>query len=291
MQRSVIQLAGKTLVVSLPSAWCKENGIKKGGKVEVDGTTGSLTISSRAKSERQRAIINISNMPSKIAWHYVRAAYIAGVNDIEVVCTTHELFDQTLKRKTSTTAFLHRLSQRFNGVELVQQSKNTFILRDVTTPNPEEFNNAYNRSIHIVRTLYAPPEKSTTQTRADDTMLYEDQLNRLVDFCERMLSTVLHLPSGQTTSYLKILYAMEELGDEAKKCAQEGRFDALDVAADAVTRMASALQSDKPATLLNAYLARAKIRSNPTTMLVKGIIANALNAHQTLLHFQCKIGE
>ena len=35
MKRNVIQLAGKTLVVSLPSKWVKLNSVKKGDELNV----------------------------------------------------------------------------------------------------------------------------------------------------------------------------------------------------------------------------------------------------------------
>ena len=44
MRRKIIQLAGKTLVVSLPSDWVKELGLKKGQEVEVSRVGRSMVI-------------------------------------------------------------------------------------------------------------------------------------------------------------------------------------------------------------------------------------------------------
>ena len=48
MKRKVIQLAGKTLVVSLPHLWVKKHGVKKGHDMELQekGTNILLSIQS-----------------------------------------------------------------------------------------------------------------------------------------------------------------------------------------------------------------------------------------------------
>jgi len=47
MKRKIIQTAGKTMVVSLPSAWVKKYGIKKGEEVEVEERGAEISVSTK----------------------------------------------------------------------------------------------------------------------------------------------------------------------------------------------------------------------------------------------------
>jgi hypothetical protein len=72
MQRSVIQLAGKTLVVSMPSKWCREQGITKGGKVNMVIDGGVCRVSSAG--DEYRAAITLPLVDEKNAWWAATAA-------------------------------------------------------------------------------------------------------------------------------------------------------------------------------------------------------------------------
>lgn len=286
MQRSVIQLAGKTLVVSLPAAWCRENGVKKGAKVEVDESTGHLTIMPRGAKEAERISIDITGMPSKIAWHHVRTAYATGFREIEIITSARDIVDQELNKKTSIRAFLQRFTQRFNGMELAQQTRSTYVLTDMTTPNAEEFQRAYSRILQLVRAMNTPPEKIDEATRMDDLLLYEDQLNRLVDFCERVLHASRGISTRAMIAYVKILHGLETLGDETKKLASDEEWASIDSLAGLVDKTITALQSMDEQHVLEAFAARAKLAKNDKNKQARNIVADILNAQYSLINTQ-----
>jgi hypothetical protein len=235
-------------------------------------------------------ILDINGLPSKLAWHQIRAAYAAGFKDIEVRCSAKEITDEILGKRTSMAAFLHRVAQRFNGMELMPRSKTSYLIKDVSNPDPKEFTRAYERAATLVRAMYTD-DGAGRAARVDNVLLYEDQLNRLVDFCERILSTSLHHSPGAIAAYTKILHSLEELGDDAKKTASEGKFRDLDALSPAIDAMIAALQSKDDTAVLRAFNIRRETRKDATMMLARNRIATVLNARQTLLHLQREICE
>ena len=54
MKRSVIQLAGKTLLVSLPSKWARNCGVRKGEDIEVEERGKSLVITTEKPADIEK---------------------------------------------------------------------------------------------------------------------------------------------------------------------------------------------------------------------------------------------
>lgn len=82
MRRKVIQLAGKTLVVSLPSKWVKKTVVNKGDELEITENGHSLVISQIEKKVCTRTVIDVSGLNASLVWRYLTAAYIKGIEDI-----------------------------------------------------------------------------------------------------------------------------------------------------------------------------------------------------------------
>jgi hypothetical protein len=198
--------------------------------------------------------------------------------------------DESLGKKTSTAAFLHRAAQHYNGMELMPQSKSSYLIKDVSCPDPKEFIRAYQRAATLVRAMYTN-DGAGRVARLDNVLLYEDQLNRLVDFCERILSTSLYHSPGVVAAYTKILQSLEELGDDAKEMARQGKFQDLDMLGAAIDAMVVALQSDDDTAVIQAFKIRRETRKDSKTALARNNIATVLNARQTLLHLQREISE
>ncbi|MFQ5475181.1 MAG: AbrB/MazE/SpoVT family DNA-binding domain-containing protein, partial [Candidatus Nanoarchaeia archaeon] len=83
MKRSVIQLAGKTQVISLPSKWVKKHGIKKGDALEVSEKRNALICSTSKQVYHNQTKINISGL-GPMAKRIIAAIYKAGFEEIEV---------------------------------------------------------------------------------------------------------------------------------------------------------------------------------------------------------------
>ena len=62
MKRKVIQLAGKTSVISLPSKWVQQQGIKKGDELEIKEEGSKIIVSSEKGSILQNIQVDLSDL-------------------------------------------------------------------------------------------------------------------------------------------------------------------------------------------------------------------------------------
>ena len=277
MQRSVIQLAGKTLVISLPSKWCKQNGVKKGDALEVGQAPGALVIRTTQSSTRETATIDVGDCAANIVWHELIAAYRAGFKTISVTFRNNTLYDPRSRKDITALALISRVVPRLVGMELVHNGKKTFLLQEVTTPNPDDFTRAYGRMLQLVRGMYAADKDPH---REENILLLEEQLNRLADFCERTLTTAMHYSASEIIAYTRLVNALEELGDDAKRMTENNTLAHIDKASAAVFRAMDALQSNDMSIVIDAL----KKREGLERQLVKDLITNVLDAQQSLLY-------
>ena len=91
LKRKVIQLAGKTLVVSLPTKWAKMNGVIKGDEIEVteDGSVIKISKESSTHLSKNSVDLDISGK-KEMAKRMVASLYKAGVDEIRITYETPE---------------------------------------------------------------------------------------------------------------------------------------------------------------------------------------------------------
>ncbi|MBU3913379.1 MAG: AbrB/MazE/SpoVT family DNA-binding domain-containing protein, partial [Nanoarchaeota archaeon] len=84
MKRKAIQLAKQTIVVSLPSKWVKQQGIKKGDEIDVEERGSELVIGGRGKKEEKKIEIDISNLNNRTTGWYLASLYKMGCDIIKI---------------------------------------------------------------------------------------------------------------------------------------------------------------------------------------------------------------
>jgi len=207
MQRSVIQLAGRTLVVSLPSAWCKENGVKKGGKLELTTQGTACIINS---PELRSAGIELDQPDSSAIWYYLQSAYDLGIDEVRIVNPNKNAAKQ-----------IRDATMALPGWELVKQSEKRMILRDISTPRIDELPELLGRSVHIMHD-FAKSCHDASQNPHDLRECAErsdEPLNRITHLCSRMLMRST-MTSRQIANHLTFLAGLEHTGDSIRDCAR-----------------------------------------------------------------------
>ena len=84
MKRSIIQLAGKTSVISLPHSWIKKFNIQKGQKVEVKEEDNKIIIETENQTKTNELKLDLSEMNVSTAWYNLISAYRSGAETINV---------------------------------------------------------------------------------------------------------------------------------------------------------------------------------------------------------------
>ena len=101
MKRKAIQLANKTIVVSLPIKWIKQQGIKKGDEIDLKEQDNSLLVSKEKSQELKKLTINLSEV-KEIYARVIICSFNAGYDEIKIKFSTNneiEKIQETIREK------------------------------------------------------------------------------------------------------------------------------------------------------------------------------------------------
>lgn len=208
MRRKVIQLAGKTLVVSLPSKWAKKCGVKKGDEVEIEEGERQLIIASSLKKEKTVGAWDLKNLHYML--HRVMSTiYKAGYDEFEI----------TYDSPGQYTTIMNVINTSSVGYEVIRQSKRTLLVRNLSDLHAEEFDNILRR---LFLTLLSSADdsleyvKQGNLTGMEEVVLRDMMINKYGDLCRRMLNIKGQDTIRKTTTYYYLCEAMEKVGDGYK---------------------------------------------------------------------------
>ena len=205
MKRSVIQLAGRTLLVSLPAKWVDANNVKKGDELDIIEDGHRLLVN----TDKISAVTETKELDADQIGHlirrYVFALYKKGVDEIKVKYSDPSIID--LIRKTILNETV--------GYEIVSQTPKSCVIKLITSGSITEFDNLLRRTFLLLlsmadETLEAVKNKNLEHL--SKTALLEEPNNRLTTVCRRSLN------KWGTDSFNKIgpiYYVVEELENVA----------------------------------------------------------------------------
>ena len=206
MKRKVIQLAGKTLVVSMPNKWVKKYGVKKGDDVEVEEGERKLVIKVGGKGEQTTKIINIKEIKIMLN-RVISGLYKAGYDEVELTYESPEQY----------SVIRDVLNKTCMGYEIIKHGQRTILIKNLSELHLDEFDN-------ILRRYFL-----TLLSSADDALEYikqgnlegmreielrDYQINKYSDLCRRILNIRGMDTIKKTTTYYYICEELEKLGDE-----------------------------------------------------------------------------
>ena len=182
MKRKVIQLAGRTLVVSIPSAWASKYKIKKGDEVDIsdDGTSLKITTSQK-ESGNKKISIDLSSTTRSIARAAISGLYKRGYDEITVNYNSKEVYDAIIEKKKEVLL----------GFTLHEISNDKLVLDSFTHDSPKEFENSLRRAFLVTMSM---GENLLDAIRSNDfknlknIKTSENTNNQLTSFCERLIN-------------------------------------------------------------------------------------------------------
>ena len=179
MKRKVSLIGPSTLMVSLPSKWVKKYNVKKGDEMTVAENGDKLIITS-GPINRELSINLDSSDLGIISKHFINYLYQKGYDEIEIKFDSPDVFRQIQKSLSNLL-----------GYEILNQTKNTCIIKSVFDSKKQEFDNILRRTFLILldmaESCYDTVEKGEYSS-LDEIKLLEKTNNKLTDFCKRTLS-------------------------------------------------------------------------------------------------------
>ena len=205
MKRKIIQLAGKTFVLSLPIKWAKKYGIEKGDEIDVIEDGQRLIISTAKLLNEKKKEVDVKVLHEMVN-RVMGALYKAGYDEIEIQYKTTHQFSEIRKCLNRTCI----------GMEIVEHGNNRLLIRDISSPNPEELNNIFRR--YFLSLLSVAEDslefiKNKNKEGLKEILMRDDTINRYADFCRRVINKMGTDLSKRSPPLYHIAEQLERMGD------------------------------------------------------------------------------
>jgi len=213
MKRKAIQLANQTIVISLPSKWVKQQGIKKGDEIDVTEEENRLIIGEPIKQEYKSLSLDINDYSSSTLYRHLRALYRKGYDRL------------ALKFKNiNQLNIIEETIKDLIGFEIVEQSKNECIIEDIAKSQTEDIDKLIKRVIILMMSMCEELQDDTKPLEAErlkEIILTDKQINKFIDYIIRLINK--NVVDKKIKKELLYFLAMqlELIGDRCKMVAEE----------------------------------------------------------------------
>lgn len=218
---------GSSFIITLPKEWVKLVKINKNDPIGlIQQTDGTLLITPKIDKKLTKRQIEFKiqdSMDQDFLFRKLIGAYIAGFNSIIVTSKP--------RIKPQIRATIQRFIQTTIGQEIVEETDNSIIIKDLLNPSEMPFHRTIKRMHIIVKGMYLDAVralKENDKQLAADIITRDGEIDRLhwlvarqhriiqqnVSFVEKMGSSI----STSTTAYL-ISRIMERIGDHINRIA------------------------------------------------------------------------
>ena len=209
MKRKVIQIADKTLVVSLPTDWVKQWGVKKGEEIEMLEKGPRLIVSTAEPRDLKKGVIDVSNATERTLRWLLSSLHKKGYDEIEIRSENPEhaaVIDQLLK-------------DLFLGFAVVHRSGATCIVRALSRELDDQLDVIVRRAFLVTLALADQSLEAVKQKKFIELyslLELEKTTNQLTNFCERILNKRGLDDPVRTTFLYVIMWNLEKIADEYK---------------------------------------------------------------------------
>lgn len=212
MKRKLIQMGGRTMVVSLPSPWVKKYNLKKGDEIDLEEKGKNLILGFETKKEIKGQEITI-HIPSSDLF-MERSLHVWYRRGYDKIIITFDEKDVLRKIKVTIKKLL--------GFEIINESDKSCIIKAVATGMEEEFDNILRRIfLSLLTTAKESHEsiKKQNYKNLNDVLIAEENNNIQCFFCERILAKKGYKEPEKIPLLYFAVWTLEQIADEYKKIA------------------------------------------------------------------------
>ncbi len=209
MKRKVIQLAGKTSVVSLPQMWVKKFGIKKGDEIELIEKANEIVIKIAGDSSVKKAKINLEGVSRRVSRLILSSLHRRGFDEIEVIGGTKEQIEE----------INNLVKDVMLGFIVSEQTSKKVLYKNMYQDHETDFENILRRAFLITIKISEETTKKIKEGNFKDIkgiLDIEMENNKLTNFCERILCKSLYASSEIMPFHFTVVWNLEKLADQYK---------------------------------------------------------------------------
>jgi phosphate uptake regulator len=216
MKRKVIQLAGKTYVVTLPTEWVKEWGIKKGEEVDVKESGPRLIVTTGQARDLNRGEVDVNGSSDRSLRWILSSLHKKGYDEFELKTDNPE--------HSKTVEEL--LKDLFLGFAIVNKTPKSMTVRAVSRELDEQLSAVTRRAFLVTVQMaddLAKIAKSKKFDELDSVIAQEKTNNQLTNFVQRIINKK-GLDEPVKNSFLyAIMWNLEKVADQFKYVGEHMR--------------------------------------------------------------------
>lgn len=211
MKRKVIQLAGKTLLVSLPSKWAKSCGVNKGDEIDVEEMGRSILVTTEKPASVGKKELALSGSEEFIR-RAIGVEYKKGVDELMLT------FDDP-----KAIRIIKEELGKLMGFEIISQGEKFCLVKSVSAAVESEFDNILRRIFLVM--IEMSKGICDAVSRGENSRLREIKTseltnNKLTDFCKRLLGKKGYHDYRSTSYIYTIIWELERIADEYRKICE-----------------------------------------------------------------------
>ncbi len=203
MKRKIAKIGPSTLMISLPSKWAKKFNLNKGNELEITENNENLIVSTQNEILKKELEINVSSLDLML-YRLIGSVYKAGYEQVKIIFNNPKQLETIydVLRKTCL------------GFEIIEQSKNFIIIKEISKPEHHEFENVLRRNFLFLLSVANDSLDSIKKQDYDslkNITLRDHNINKYSDFCRRILNK--KSISEKNSPLYHIIEQLEKLGD------------------------------------------------------------------------------
>src|SRR3989344_2218139 len=205
MKRKIALIGPSTLMVSLPSKWAKKYNLKKGDEIDILENENNIIVSTQKDISQKEIEINVSSLDLMLH-RFIGAIYKSGYEQVKLIFQDPKQLETIydVLRKTCI------------GFEIIEQSKNFVIIKEISKPEHHEFENVLRRNflflLSVAKDSLEAIKKQDYQELKNIT-LRDHNINKYSDFCRRILNKRSVSEFSKNAPLYCIIEQMEKIGD------------------------------------------------------------------------------
>jgi phosphate uptake regulator len=205
MKRSIIQLGGKTSVISLPQHWVEKLGLKKKDEVEVTERGEELIVSPQKNQSNKVIKIKLSAKDKRFIRNLFLILGSLAYDEVEIEVNNREIM-----------SLLHETAQTFSSFVLVEQDKTRCVYRTVSKESKEDFDYILEKCFNVTQSLadnFLEIIKEGNYKDLKTLSSFESTNNQLTTMGERILIKSGYKDQDKTCFVYLLLWNLEVIAD------------------------------------------------------------------------------
>jgi len=179
MRRKIVKQGAATLMISLPSKWCKKIGLSKGDEVDIEEIKENLIVSAKGTKSKSETEITLTGLTESSIRTLITNTYRIGYDKIKVNFSSEVQFK--ILRDVIKTRLL--------GFDVIKKEKNYCIIENITEPSLDQFENLLQKIfLNIIEIFEITEQKLKGKKAVSDYEDTEARIQQYDNFCRRVIA-------------------------------------------------------------------------------------------------------